>query len=208
MLIDIHTLAEECAFKAVLDNATGFTPYGELNLTGPNIRPEDANEARIRAVKDKRIILFVHHLFKPFEHLPNGRPYDEEDRERIESKYILAGLKNLKWILRGGIPFILADTPETAAELETLRSYSPPLYDKLDSNRLELTKGGHLDTEALSRMGASNPDKDRYGEQTLYGDLVDWIRDIVDWKDHDLAVRLIGEYAIRGNWNGEGLVRH
>lgn len=52
----------------------------------------------------------------------------------------------------------------------------------------------------IGSMGANNPrTNDR---QTLYGDVLDWLRDNGYGKDHDLAVLIIGEYAIRNNWDG------
>ena len=52
----------------------------------------------------------------------------------------------------------------------------------------------------IDRMGANNP---RVGErQTLYGDVLDWLRDNGYGKDHDLAVLIIGNHAIDVGWCG------
>lgn len=52
----------------------------------------------------------------------------------------------------------------------------------------------------IDRMGANNPRADE--QQTLYGDVLDWLRDNGYGKDHDLAVLVIGNHAIQKKWNG------
>lgn len=52
----------------------------------------------------------------------------------------------------------------------------------------------------IDSMGINNP---RVNErQTLYGDVLDWLRDYGYGKDHDLAVMIIGSYAVKHKWDG------
>ena len=206
MLLDIYTLAENETFNAVMFNAAGFHPLNSHDaLQRLEVRMKDYLELTTRTFKEKRVILFIRHLFKPYDSIPRKRKTTNDEQARIHGLFIMDGYSRLRWIVKNGIPFILEDTEEMRADLETVRRNSPPLYDKVVAANLEefAAKGGGLNTEPLERMGANNPDKDRDGEQYLYGDIVDWIRDVVGWKDHDLAVRLIGEYAINHCWGGQ-----
>ena len=206
MLLDIYTLAEDHAFNRILNNATGYYPLNTHDaLQRMEVKHPQYLDETLNSVKRKGIILFIRHLFKPYISVPRKKETTEEEQARIRDLFVMDGHRRLRWIVDKEIPFILDDTEEMRAELETLRRNSPPLYNKVLAVNLEefAAKGGGINTEPLERMGANNPDKDRDGEQYLYGDVVDWIRDVVGWKDHDLAVRLIGEYAIDHCWNGK-----
>lgn len=54
------------------------------------------------------------------------------------------------------------------------------------------------DSIRMDRMGAGNS-RDR---QTLYGDVLDWLRDMGFGKNHVAALLLIGDYAVDNNWDG------
>lgn len=71
-------------------------------------------------------------------------------------------------------------------------------------NRSEslLRKYGEVKDKArLDRMGSGCPDP-AGGRQSLYGDVLDWLRDNGYGKDHDLAALLIGNYAISRCYDG------
>lgn len=65
-----------------------------------------------------------------------------------------------------------------------------------------LRKYGEVKDKArLDRMGSGCPDP-AGGRQSLYGDVLDWLRDNGYGKDHDLAALLIGNYAISRCYDG------
>ena len=210
MLLEIHTLAERETVNAVIHNVTGFHPLNSHDaLQRLDVKLVDWHEYEQGAkhIKEKGVILFIKHLFRALDCIPRKKETTKDEQIRIRNLFILEGISRLRWIVKNRIPFILEDTEEMRADLGLLLVYSPPLYEKVVALNLDefAGKDGGLNTEPLSLMGANNPDKDRDGEQYLYGDVVDWIRDVVGWKDHDLAVRLIGEYAVRRCWNGTGV---
>lgn len=209
MLVTVRTLCEKDTFKALLRNATGFSPDSSWDhLQNIQAGYTDTLASLAGPARRQGVIILAGSLFRPFDTPAPKTPPSQTRMDRIRTEQIVQGLGVLRWILRNRIPLILEDTPETREELGMLRAYSPPLYDKLQAERLEMTlPDGSLDTAPLERMGTYNPDKDRDGEQYLYGDLMDHLRDTVGWKDHDLAVRLIGDYAVRGRWNGSGVER-
>ena len=209
MLVEIQTLAERAAFEAVLSNATGYRPISTMDIRQlVCINTKEADEAFSKKIREKRVLLFIHRLFAPFENIPTEVPACEQYRRKIRNEYIKEGFLVLTWILKNDVPFFLAKSDEMKTDLENLRRLWPETHKAAVAADLEFDgEGGWLDTEPLALMGTYNPDKDRDGEQFVYGDLLDRIRDCIGWKDHELAVRLIGEYAIRHFWNGSGVER-
>ena len=78
---------------------------------------------------------------------------------------------------------------------------------KTDNKRTRKTRKGpsaaeraELAMKALDNILARR--KKERNTQTLYGDILDWTRDAFGSKDHDTAVRVLGDLAIRKGWDG------
>lgn len=127
-------------------------------------------------------------------------------------------MKNIKKILIGDVYDVLAGNRNFITQ-QMFTNRHPDMevdYDTLEirinkSFSLKLTEGGDMTTVEkynqvkdiipIHLMGTNNPRTDE--RQTLYGDVLDWLRDNGYGKDHDLAAMLIGNHAIRHGWDGK-----
>jgi len=124
--IEIYSLGEWDVFWAVIHNFLGFAhkcTYS-LDLKPSPLRPDEMRRELLNMVVEKEGKLHIYHLFEPFV---------EADLPQYARKFYDNGMKLIKEIIHCDGLEVEWDIP--AEEKLTLLRFSPPLYDRIFSNK-------------------------------------------------------------------------